>query len=105
MSYIRRKLESDVQRASKCLEIGVSKGGNVSKECMINSLPLGTVNAEMVTEEQLEMEEAVETEEIVQLARSSSSPVGIADTKASTAAVKTNWRKAWLNMMTRTRNV
>ncbi len=68
-------------------------------KCIMYSLPLGTVNAEMVTEEQLEMDEAVETEEIVQLARSSSSPVGIADTSASTAAVKTNWRKACLNMM------
>ncbi len=53
----------------------------------------------MVTDEQLEMDEALETEEIVQLARSSSSPVGMADTRASTAAVKTNWRKACWNMI------
>ncbi len=54
-------------------------------------LPLGTVNALIVTAEQLDIEEAAETESTVQLARASRSSVGTADTSASTAAAKTVW--------------
>ncbi len=54
-------------------------------------LPLGTVNALIVTAEQLDIEEAAETESTTQLARASRSSAGRADTRASTVAVKMNW--------------
>ncbi len=49
------------------------------------------MNALIVTAEQLDIEEAAETESTTQLARASRTSAGRADTRASTVAVKMNW--------------
>ncbi len=65
--------------------------GHSEEKISSNLLPLGTVNALIVTAEQLDIEEAADTESTTQLARASRSSAGRADTSASTAAAKMNW--------------